>query len=177
MLFSRTDIPGVLLISLEPAIDERGAFARCFCKQEFERQSLRTHVIQCNVSFNKKKGTLRGMHYQIAPHAEAKMVRCTRGAVYDVALDLRLDSPTFRKWEFFELTPDNGAMLYIPEGVAHGFQTLKDNSEVFYHMFSAYEPSYARGVRWDDALFGIEWPETGSRIISDRDQNYPDFEI
>jgi dTDP-4-dehydrorhamnose 3,5-epimerase len=129
--------------------------------------------VQCNISFNKKKGTLRGMHYQF-PHAEAKLVRCTMGAIYDVILDLRPDSPTFKQWLAVELTAHNRRMLYIPEGFAHGFQSLEDNAETFYQMSEFYDPEHARGVRWNDPAFGIQWPSE-AQLISDRDKNYPDF--
>jgi dTDP-4-dehydrorhamnose 3,5-epimerase len=132
--------------------------------------------VQCNVSFNKRKGTLRGMHYQAAPHEEAKLVRCNRGAIYDAIVDLRSGSPTFKQYAAAELSAENGAMLYIPEGFAHGFQTLEDNTEVFYQMSEFFAPDYARGVRWDDPAFGIKWP-AADRIMIDRDRMYPDFKV
>lgn len=154
--------------------DERGFFARTWCKKEFMAHVGHGDFVQCNISFNKKKGTLRGMHYQAAPHEEAKLVRCTSGAIYDVIVDLRPDSPTFKKWLSFELTAENRRMVYIPEGVAHGFITLQDNTEVFYQMSEFYAPEHARGVRWNDPVFGIQWP-IEVRIISERDRVYADF--
>jgi len=159
---------------MERRTDQRGFFARTFCQQEFEAYGLNTQVVQCNVSFNKRTGTLRGMHYQAAPFAEAKLVRCTSGSIYDVIIDLRPASATFKQYFTVELSAENCRMLYIPEDFAHGFQTLQDDTEVFYQMAQRYSAEHARGVRWNDPAFGIEWPE-GERIITDRDQNYPDF--
>jgi len=167
-------LAGAFVIELERRSDERGFFARTFCEQEFEAHGLKTQVVQCNVSFNKRKGTLRGMHYQAAPFAEAKLVRCTSGSIYDVIIDLRPASATFKHYFSVELSEENRRMLYIPEDFAHGFQTLQDNTEVFYQMVQRYSAEHARGVRWNDPTFGIEWPE-GERIIIGRDQNYPDF--
>ncbi len=172
--FLPTPIAGAWLIEMEPVEDERGAFARSFCREEFARHGLNPAVAQCSVSTNRRKGTLRGMHYQAAPHEETKLVRCTRGAIHDVILDLRPQSPTFRKWFAVELSADNRRMLYVPAGFAHGFQSLTDNTEVFYQISTPYHPESARGVRWDDPAFGIEWPAT-ERIISDKDRHYPDF--
>jgi len=174
MIFTETNLKGAYSIDIERKNDERGYFGRSFCQHEFERYGLKTAVAQCNVSFNQKKGTLRGMHFQIAPKAEAKLVRCTRGAIYDVIVDLRPESATFCTWTSVELTEDNSRMLYIPEGFAHGFQTLADNTEVFYQMFEFYSPEHARGVRWDDPAFGILWPMQ-SHLISDKDLAYADF--
>ena len=176
MKFTTTPIPGVWLVEMERSEDDRGWFARSWCAKEFEAHGLNPRLVQCNVSFNKKKDALRGMHWQAAPHAEAKLVRCTSGAIYDVALDLRPDSPTFRKWFAAELTADNGRSLYIPEGCAHGFQTLTDDAEVFYQMSESYHPESARGARWNDPAFGIQWP-LPEPLISDRDQNYVDFTL
>src|SRR5919199_3217742 len=148
MIFTETKLKGAFLIEPEPRADERGFFARTWCQREFEAHGLRTRWVQCNISFNKKKGTLRGMHYQLAPYAEAKLVRCTRGAIYDVIIDLRYDSPTFKQWQALNLTADNRQMLFIPEGFAHGFQTLDDDTEVFYQMSEFYAPDCAKGVRW-----------------------------
>ena len=169
-----TKLAGAFVIELERRTDQRGFFARTFCQQEFEAYGLNTQVVQCNVSFNKRKGTLRGMHYQAAPFAEAKLVRCTSGSIYDVIIDLRPASATFKQYFTVELSAENCRMLYIPEDFAHGFQTLQDDTEVFYQMAQRYSAEHARGVRWNDPAFGIEWPE-GERIITDRDQNYPDF--
>ena len=172
MKFSPTKLSGVWLVDLERREDERGFFARSWCQSEFERHGLNPRLVQCNVSFNRKRGTLRGMHYQVAPHAEAKLVRCTRGAIFDVAVDLRPESPTYRHWVGVELTAENGRALYIAEGFAHGFQTLADDSEVFYQMSEFFHPECARGLRWNDPAFGISWPSPNP-IISDRDQNLP----
>jgi dTDP-4-dehydrorhamnose 3,5-epimerase len=174
MIFMETNLKSSFLIELELRADERGFFARTWCQREFEAHGLQTRWVQCNISFNKKKGTLRGMHYQVAPYAEAKLVSCTRGAIYDVIIDLRYDSPTFKQWQGVNLTADNRQMLFIPEGFAHGFQTLDDDTEVFYQMSEFYAPDYAKGVRWDDPAFGIPWP-IDERIISERDRSYPDF--
>jgi len=174
VIFTPTKLPGVFVVDPEPVLDERGVFARIWCQRDFEARRLSGRLVQCSVSFNSRAGTLRGMHYQTAPHAEAKLIRCTMGAIYDVALDLRSGSPTFRKWIAIELSADSRRMVYLPEGIAHGFQTLTDRSEVFYQISEFFEPSAARGVRWDDPAFGIEWPP-GQRIISPRDLAYPDF--
>lgn len=174
MIFTETKLSGVFIITPEKLVDERGFFARTWCQREFERQGLNPRVAQCSVSFNRKRGTLRGMRYQAAPDEETKIVSCTRGAIYDVLIDLRTDSPTFTRWTAFELTSENRNMVYIPEGFAHGFQTLEDNSEVFYQISEFYLPEHACGVRWNDPAFSIRWPEA-QRILSDRDKNYPDF--
>ena len=174
MIFTETKLAGAFVIDLERRSDDRGFFTRTFCQQEFEAHGLNAQVVQCNVSFNKRKGTLRGMHYQAAPFAEAKLVRCTSGSIYDVIIDLRAASATFKQYFTVELSAENCRMLYIPEDFAHGFQTLQDDTEVFYQMAQRYSAEHAQGVRWNDPAFGIEWPE-GERIITDRDQNYPDF--
>lgn len=174
MIFTETKLAGAFVIEPERRADERGFFARAFCKQEFEAHGLNPEVVQCNVSFNKHKGTLRGMHYQAAPFAEAKLVRCTSGSIYDVIIDLRPASATFKKYFAVELSAENRRMLYIPEDFAHGFQTLQDDTEVFYQMAQGYSAEYARGVRWNDPAFGIKWPKD-ERIIIQRDQDYPDF--
>lgn len=175
MIFIPTQLVGVFEIRPEPRSDERGFFARSWCKQEFEEHRLNPRLVQCNISFNHRKSTLRGMHYQEAPHEEAKLVRCTRGSVYDVVLDLRPASATFKQWIAVVLTADERNMVYIPEGCAHGFLTLEDNTEVFYQMSEFYSPESARGVRWDDPAFQIEWPAP-VEVISDRDQAFSDFE-
>ena len=154
--------------------DDRGFFARTFCRREFEARGLNPQVVQCNVSFNKRKGSLRGMHFQASPHSEAKLVRCTAGSIYDVIIDLRASSSAFRKHFGVELSARNRKMLYVPEEFAHGFQTLEDDTEVFYQMSQYYSPEHSRGVRWDDPAFGISWPP-GERIIIERDRTYPDF--
>lgn len=174
MLFTETKLKGVYIVEPQRIEDERGFFARTWCQQEFEAHGLNPRLVQCSISLNKRRGTLRGMHYQLAPHAEAKLVRCTRGAMYDVALDLRRDSATFKQWMAVELTCENRKMLYIPEGLAHGFQTLVDDTEVLYQISEFYDPSLARGVRWDDSAFAIQWPRA-ERTLSEKDQTYPDF--
>jgi dTDP-4-dehydrorhamnose 3,5-epimerase len=172
--FVPTPLAGAFVIELDMLEDERGHFARTFDAQEFERHGLDPAVVQCNTSFNARAGTLRGMHYQAEPEGEAKLVRCTRGAIFDVIVDLRPGSDTYREWFGAELTADNGRMLYVPVGFAHGFQTLVDESEVHYQMSHHYVPGQARGVRFDDPAFGIEWPLT-DLIVSDRDRQFPDF--
>ena len=174
MIFTRTRLTGACLIDLERREDERGFFARSWCRREFEEHGLNHHLVQCNISFNRTRGTLRGMHYQAKPHEEAKVVRCTRGAIYDVIIDLRPDSPTYLQWLAAELNEENRRMLYVPEGFAHGFQTLTEATEVFYQMSEVHRPGSSRGVRWNDPTFGISWPEA-ERIISLRDRSYPDF--
>jgi dTDP-4-dehydrorhamnose 3,5-epimerase len=174
MKFTETRLKGAYIIEIEPLEDERGFFARSFCQKEFEEHGLNPRIAQCNISYNKKKGTLRGMHYQITPYQEAKLVCCTKGAIYDVIIDLRKDSPTLKQWIAVELTAENHRMLYIPEGFAHGFQTLKDNTEVFYQVSAFYHPESDKGVRWNDPAFRIVWPDD-IRVISDRDRKCPDF--
>lgn len=177
MIFTETKLDGAYLIDLEYLRDERGFFARSFCQDEFKAHGLNPRVSQCNISFNQRKGTLRGMHYQIAPFEEAKLVRCTEGAIFDVIIDLRQDSPTFKQWFSAELTMENHRMLYVPEGFAHGYQTLEDNSEVFYTVSESYHPENARGVRWNDPSFGIAWPITKNIIMLNRDKEYRDFNL
>jgi dTDP-4-dehydrorhamnose 3,5-epimerase len=171
MQFSATRLPGAFEISIEPHYDERGFFARSWCQGEFEAHGLNPRLVQCNISFNARKGTLRGLHFQAAPSAEAKLVRCTQGSIYDVVLDLRSESPTYKQWVGINLTAENRNMVYVPEGCAHGFITLEDDTEVFYQMSEFYDPQSARGVRWDDPAFGIAWPAE-VRVISERDANY-----
>jgi len=175
MTFRELELPGAFLIELDRIEDERGFFARTFCRDEFAEHGLATEIVQANTAFNRRKGTLRGMHFQAAPHEEAKLVRCTRGAVYDVIVDLRRDSPTFTRWVSVELTVENDTMLYVTEGFAHGYQTLEDETETSYLMSQRYEPSAGRGVRWDDPAFGIEWPDEGDRTMNERDRTWPDF--
>jgi dTDP-4-dehydrorhamnose 3,5-epimerase len=174
LIFKETKLPGAFVIEPDQLADQRGFFARTFCRKEFEAHGINALVEQCNISFNKRKGTLRGMHFQVAPFAEAKLVRCTSGSIYDVIIDLRPSSPTFKQYFAAELSVENRAMLFIPEGFAHGFQTLQDDSEVFYQMGQSFSAEHARGVRWNDPAFGIEWPKD-ERIIIERDRNYPDF--
>jgi dTDP-4-dehydrorhamnose 3,5-epimerase len=175
MIFIETQLKGAFIIKPERLEDERGFFARTWCQREFEAHGLNSRLVQCNISFNKKAGTLRGMHYQAAPYEEAKLVRCTQGAIYDAIIDLRPESPTFKQYTAIVLTAQNRKMLYVPEGFAHGFLTLEDHTEVFYQMSEFYAPEYARGIRWNDPAFNIQWP-ADVQIISDRDQNLPDFE-
>ncbi len=174
MKFTPLSLSGAFLIEPEPISDVRGFFARTFCRKQFEMKGLNPNIEQCSFSFNHVKGTVRGMHFQLPPHAEAKTVRCTQGQIYDVILDLRPDSPTFKKWEAITLTAANRHMLYVPEGFAHGFQTLTDDAEVFYQISAPHVAASASGVRWDDPAFGITWPMPAS-LISPKDQNYPDF--
>ena len=168
MIFTETKIKGMYIIEPELFTDERGFFARSFCKEEFRKHGLETDIVQCNISYNKKKGTLRGMHYQVPPFEETKIVSCTKGSIYDVVLDLRKDSPTYRQWVATELSDKNFKMMYIPKGCAHGFQTLDNNAMVYYQMTEFFYPECARGVRWDDTMFKIEWPISGI-IISNKD--------
>jgi dTDP-4-dehydrorhamnose 3,5-epimerase len=174
MTFRQLRLKDAFIIDIEKMEDERGFFARTFCQHEFEAHGLTHRLVQSSISFNKRKGTLRGMHYQIAPNEEAKVVRCTQGAIYDVIIDLRQCSPTFKQWDAAELTSQNRRMIFVPEGFAHGFQTLKEDSEVLYHMTEFYVPEAARGVRWDDPAFEIRWP-ADDRTIAPRDQQYPAF--
>jgi dTDP-4-dehydrorhamnose 3,5-epimerase len=174
MHFLGTRLPGVFIIEPERKEDERGFFARVFCVEEFGAQGLETNLVQCSISFNKQQGTLRGMHYQAAPHEEVRLVRCTMGAVYDVVLDLRPDSPTFKLWITTELTGENRRMVYIPKGFAHGFLTLEKSCEVFYQMSEFYHNENVRGVRWNDPAFGIQWPAP-VQLISERDRSFKDF--
>ncbi len=172
--FRETALKGAFTIDLDPVADERGFFARSWCVKEFEANGLETRLVQCNVSFNTLRGTLRGMHYQVAPAAEVKVVRCTQGAIHDVIADLRPESPTYKRTFSVILSAENRRMLYIPPYFAHGFLTLTDDAEVFYQMSEYYVPACARGFRWDDATFAISWPNQ-VRIISAKDRDYPDF--
>jgi dTDP-4-dehydrorhamnose 3,5-epimerase len=175
MRFQETKLPGVFEIQLDLNSDERGFFARSWCRSEFESRGLNPKLAQCSVSFNTRKGTLRGLHYQDAPYPEVKLVRCTTGSVYDVVVDLRPQSPTFKKWVGVVLSAAKRNLLYVPEGCAHGFLTLEDASEVFYQISEFYHPELSRGVRWDDPAFRVVLPEV-VRVISERDRTYPDFE-
>jgi len=174
MIFTETTLRGAFLIDIERHEDERGFFARSWCRREFEAHGLNPEIAQCNVSFNVRKGTLRGMHYQIEPSEEAKLVRCTRGALCDVIVDLRPDSPTFKQHVSEVLTAENRRMLFVPEGFAHGFLTLEDATEVLYQMSEYHVPERGRGFRWNDPAFGIAWPAEVV-VISERDRDYPDF--
>jgi dTDP-4-dehydrorhamnose 3,5-epimerase len=176
MQFIETPLPGAWVIEPDKLSDDRGWFARTFDADEFAVRGLNPAVVQCNASLNVQEGTLRGMHYQADPHGESKLVRCVRGAIFDVAVDVRLGSSTCRRWHGVELSAENARAFYIPAGLAHGFQTLTDDSEVLYQMGHRYVPEAARGVRWDDPVFAIAWPPArGERTISERDAGYPDF--
>jgi dTDP-4-dehydrorhamnose 3,5-epimerase len=175
MIFTETRLKDAFIVALAPHQDERGFFARSWCQREFQDHGLNPALVQCNISYNKKKGTLRGMHLQLAPYAEAKLVRCTRGAIYDVIIDLRSDSPTYLQWLGIELSSENHLALFVPEGFAHGFQTLADETEVFYQMSAFYSPECSRGFRWDDPAFGIVWPLPVS-VISEKDASLTDFD-
>ncbi len=174
MKFVEVKLPGVFVVELERETDARGFFARSWCQKEFQARGFNSNLVQCNISFNRKKGTLRGLHYQAGSDAEVKLVRCTRGKVYDVVVDIRPDSATFKKWCAVELAADKHTMLYIPAGFAHGFQTLEDETEVFYQMSNFYKPDSARGLRWNDPAFGIRWP-IPNPVLSAKDQSYKDF--
>jgi len=174
MKFQPTDLEGAWLIALEPHGDTRGFFARTFCVREFADHGLETIYPQHNTSLSRQRGTVRGMHYQRDPHAEVKIVRCLRGRIWDVIVDIQPASPTYRRWQGFELTADNRLQLYIPKGFAHGFQTLTDDAEVGYLMSAVHAPSAAAGFRHDDPSFGIQWPEPVT-VLSDKDRSWPDF--
>ncbi|MDD4464081.1 MAG: dTDP-4-dehydrorhamnose 3,5-epimerase [Desulfobacterales bacterium] len=172
MKFTETQLKGAFIITPDLIEDERGFFARTFCRREFEEHGLNPNLVQCNISFNITKGTLRGMHYQIQPHAEVKLVRCTAGVIYDVIIDLLPESPTFRQWFSLELSAENHKMLYVPEGFAHGFQTLADNTELIYQHSAFHSPGHEGGIRFDDPALNIVWPLPVS-VISPKDQHYP----
>jgi len=174
MIITDAGLAGACIVELERREDERGFFARSWSVGEFAAHGLNASLVECDISFNHRRGTLRGMHYQAAPHAQAKVVRCTAGAIYDCIIDLRPDSPTFTRWVGVELNAENRRALYVPEGFAHGFQTLVDGAEVAYQMSAVHVADAERGVRWDDPAFGIIWPEP-VRVISERDRTYPDF--
>ncbi len=175
MVFKETRLKGAFIIELEKIVDGRGFFSRVWCQKEFQAHGLNPNVVQCNLSFNTSKGTLRGMHYQIAPHEEAKIVRCIRGKVYDVIIDLRPKSPTYLQWIGVELSSENRKMLYVPENFAHGYLTLDDNAELFYQVSHFYSPESESGIRWNDRTVNIKWPQTNGLIITDKDKNWPDF--
>jgi dTDP-4-dehydrorhamnose 3,5-epimerase len=174
MIFRETALEGVWIIDVERFEDDRGFFARTWAPDEFERRGLDSTLAQCNLAWNHKKGTLRGMHFQRAPFEEVKIVRCTRGAIFDVVVDLRPGSPTFGRWISAELSEETRRMLYIPRGMAHGYQTLTDGVEAYYHVSAPYSPEHAAGVRWDDPRFGIIWPMPPT-VMSTRDKTWPDF--
>lgn len=177
MIFCETQLKGAFIIEIDPKHDTRGFFARAWCAKELEAYKLRSDFVQCNISFSPNEGILRGLHYQKPPYQEVKLIRCTQGAIYDVIVDLRSESPTYLQWFGIELNSQNRRSLYVPEGFAHGFQTLEDNSEVCYPVTQFYTPDAEAGVRWDDPLFAIEWPEADPRIISDKDRCWPDHGI
>lgn len=174
MIFIETKLRGAFLIKLEKLEDERGFFARTWCERELSEHGLNSRLVECSVSYNRKRGTLRGMHYQVYPNEEVKIVHCVRGAIYDVIIDLRRDSPTYTQWFSVALNVENRLMLYVPEKFAHGFQTIEDNTDVFYQISEFYAPDQARSVRWNDPRFQIRWPDNNP-TLSERDRLVPDF--
>lgn len=174
MIFTETALAGAYVIDVEKITDERGFFARSWCRKEFEQHGLNSDFVQCNISYNSMRATLRGMHFQLPPYEEVKLVRCVQGAIYDVIVDLRRDSSSYCHWQAVELNEKNRRALYVPEGFAHGFLTLTDDTEVLYQMSSWYEPDYAKGIRWDDEVIDIKWPQK-PQCISRKDLTYPDF--
>jgi len=174
MKFSETKLQGAWVVDIEQLTDERGFFARSWCQNEFDDHDMISRLVQANMSFNHTRGTLRGMHYQVAPHEETKFIRCTRGAIFDVIVDLRVDSDTYGQWVGVELTAESRTALFVPRGFAHGFQTLDDNTEVFYQVSEFYTPGAEQGLRHNDPTFAIEWPEPVT-VISDKDANWPDY--
>jgi len=175
MILTETKLQGCFIIEPERFADDRGFFGRAWSESEFASLGSSVHFVEANISFNRKKNTLRGLHYQGHPNEQGKLVRCTRGAIYDVALDIRRDSATYKQWVGVELTQENRFMLFVPAGLAHGFQTLVDDSEVYYEVTNTYAPANSFGVRWNDPAFNIEWPHATERIIIPRDRDYPDF--
>lgn len=175
MFFTETSIKGAYLIDIRKIEDERGFFGRSFCSREFEKRGLKTAMVQTNISSTKHKGTLRGLHMQVAPHEEAKLVRCTKGAIYDVLVDLREDSPTYKQWYGIELTAENFRMLYLPEGCAHGYLTLVDDTDVMYQVSQYYAPDAERGFLWNDPAFAVEWP-LQPEVISEKDKSHSLFD-
>ena len=176
MIFTQIELAGAYIVDLKQLADDRGFFARGYCSKEFESHGLAPNIVQSNISFNFKKATLRGMHYQVSPFAETKLMRCTRGAIYDVIIDLRPRSKTFRQWFGVELTEENYRMLYVPEGFAHGFETLTDRCEVVYHVSEFYTPNAEQGIRYNDPTFEIRWP-LDVQVISAKDRSWPDFSL
>ena len=176
VIFRETELAGAWVIELDRREDARGFFARTWCEDEFSQHGLDTRVVQCNLSHNERRGTVRGMHYQLPPHAEVKVVRCTRGAVYDVIVDLRRESPTYGRWIGVELSAENGRALYVPEGFAHGYQALENGTETYYQVSTFYAPGAERGLRWDDPALGIDWPLPDEAFLSEKDGTWPDFE-
>ena len=177
MIFLETKIKGAFLLIPERMEDERGFFAKAWCRDEFQRQGLATHFAQMNISFSKSAGTLRGLHFQLPPYEEAKVIRCTQGAIFDVIVDVRESSPTYKMWVGVELSSENYKMLYVPEGVAHGFQTLRDGTEVVYPVTQAHVVEFERGIRWDDPQIDIQWPAAKERIVSEKDRSWPNFAV
>lgn len=177
MIFKETKIKGAFTIRLKKHEDERGSFARTWCREEFENHGIQEQPVQANSAFSKLKGTVRGMHYQVEPFAESKLVRCIRGSIFDVLVDLRLDSPTYTQWFGMELTPTNEKMLFIPRGCAHGYQSTLDDSEVVYLSTQFYASKFERGFKWDDPTLNIDWPITTAVTISEKDRNWPDFAV
>ena len=173
--FTETKLPGAFIIEPEIFADERGFFARSYSEDEFEAHGIKLRMAECHISFNKKRYTIRGLHFQKDPFAQAKLVRCTQGAIFDVIVDLRPDSPTFKQWIGEELTAANHRMLYVPKGFAHGYQTLEDDTEMFYQVSEFYTPSSLGGVRWNDPAFGIRWPAMDGVTLNQRDESYADF--
>jgi dTDP-4-dehydrorhamnose 3,5-epimerase len=176
MRFVPTTLQGATLIEVEPREDERGFFARAWCQREMDEHGLDPRVVQCNLSFNHTRGTVRGMHYQVAPYQESKLVRCLRGSIFDVIIDLRPESATYGKWFGIELSAQNRNMLFVPQGFAHGYQTLQGDTEVFYQVSEFYQPGSEAGIRWDDPAFAIKWPIEAT-LISDKDRTHPDFPV
>jgi len=177
MKFLETSIADVYVIEPHRFKDERGFFAPSFSAKEFAARGLAGAFVETNISYSKRRGTLRGLHYQAAPHGQDKLIRCTRGAIFDVAVDLRPESPTFKQWVAMELTAENRSMVYVPGDCGHGFQTLENDTEVFYMVSQVYVPESGRGFRWDDPAFGIKWPQVGERVLNKRDREYPDFTL
>lgn len=177
MIFEETPLSGAYIVRLERIEDDRGFFARTFCEREFSARGLASRMVQSNTAFSRRAGTLRGLHYQKPPHAEAKLVRCIRGAVFDVMADIRPDSPTFRSWFGMNLTEENRTMVYVPEGMAHGYLALADGSELSYQVSTFYTPGAEQGIRWNDPAFGIEWPQVNELILSEKDRSWPDFRL
>lgn len=175
MIFNETELKGAYIIDIQPIRDNRGYFSRAMCKREFDQFGLMSCFVQANLTYSPRRGTLRGFHYQVAPFEEVKLVRCTRGAIYDVIIDLRPDSPTFEQWRATELSADNHKTIYIPAGFAHGYQALLDDTEVYYQVGEFYTPEYDRGIRWNDATFAVQWPITPPPILSEKDQHWPDY--
>jgi dTDP-4-dehydrorhamnose 3,5-epimerase len=177
MIITETKLAGVYLVELRRFEDDRGFFAPSFSAKEFAARGMASVFVENNISYSKNRGTLRGMHYQAAPHGQDKLIRCTQGAIFDVAVDLRPDSRTFKQWFGVELTAENRSMVYVPDDCGHGFQTLEDDTEVFYMVSQVYVSESGRGFRWDDPAFGIEWPQVGERVLNKRDREYPDFTL